>query len=145
MVRSVLTAVVCMVAMLTGAAEAAPKIPADVTATTFYQWYLNEIANDREPISDRPPYYDRHVAKALSGDLTKAMTSEDGIDEDYFLKAQDYLDKWVSTVNAAIVGTHSDSAEVLVTLGKSKASLQRLRVSMVVENGAWKIRKVRRA
>lgn len=144
-VRCLSMLLLCTLAVCPFAANATPSIPAQLSTQAFYKWYLQELAVDRDPLSDRPQQYEKHVAKGLVGDINKAMTSEDGIDSDYFLKAQDYLDDWRASVNTSVVSQRSTSAVILVKLGRDKETIRRLKVSLIVEDGAWKIRKVRLA
>lgn len=144
--KVLLVLMMCASAMFATAAHgAAPPIRAEVSTQAFYQWYLSELSGDRDPFSDHPQQYGAHVSQALVKEISTAMNSAEGLDADYFLQAQDYLDDWLGSINTSVISHHPNSALVLVTLGRDKETIRRLRITLIVENGAWKIRKVRLA
>jgi hypothetical protein len=116
---------------------------ADAAAQDFYRWYVGLMAKDREP-GDDPTAYARLVTKSLRASISRQMAAPDGMEVDYFVKAQDYLDSWVDHVTAGPATMHGDMARTTITLG-TKADEWKLLVSMVREDGAWKIAEVTRS
>lgn len=122
-------------------ADAKPAAP-DVVAATFYKWYLHSLSKDQEPLLDKKPCLAAYVSKVLINEIEKEMQSEEGLDQDYFIKAQDYLDDWEGNISTQMLPIKNNTDEVIVTLGASKESSQRLSVTLLREGNTWKIRKV---
>jgi hypothetical protein len=111
--------------------------------TAFYHWYLDELAAELDPLHDRTKI-EAYVSKALLKDLDERINSAKGIDEDYFLKAQDYLEDWASSIVVSDVRINGNTASATVTLGATKQSRHRLTVNLLSEESSWKITKVNR-
>ena len=128
-----------------GAGAAAVDVAPDKVAHDFYAWYLGELAGDRDPITLKAPLLRQYVAPALLAEIDKKMHSADGMEADYFLKTQDYLEEWVGHVSVAGPKTSGASATTLVTLGPDaagKGEVWKLRVTLAKDGAAWKIRAV---
>lgn len=117
-------------------APAAQAKPAEVVAREFYTWYVGLMPHDKEP-TDEPATYVRYVSKPLRAAIARQAAAPEVPDEDYFLKAQDYLDGWVGHVAATPAKVQGNTAQTVVTLGGAKP--WRLAVKLVREDGAWKI------
>jgi hypothetical protein len=115
----------------------------NATLTAFYHWYLDELAAELDPLHDRTKI-EAYVSKALLKDLDERINSAKGIDEDYFLKAQDYLEDWASSIVVSDVRINGNTASATVTLGATKQSRHRLTVNLLSEESSWKITKVNR-
>jgi hypothetical protein len=127
-------------------ANAAPpdteKSPATV-ATDFYRWYVKAIATNRDPIADFPTELSTYVSKSLIAEIRHAMVSEDGLEADYFIQAQDYLDDWSTNARVTRSTIHGSTATIELELGASAETRQRLALTLIREQRAWKIRTVR--
>lgn len=122
---------------------AAPTIGADIVARDFYRWYVGLMAHDKEA-GDDPRTYARYVATPLRARIQRQIDSPDGMDVDYFIKTQDYLDDWIAHVSATPARTQGATAQTIVTLGAGREAT-RLAVSLTREGGQWKIAAVKRA
>lgn len=134
------------------AAPAAPR-PPDAVAVEFYGWYLETLAADQDPLSDRHERFLSYVARDLAAQLVarlrdaqagKAGGAPDG---DYFLQAAHYDGNWLRRqVHAVTVHQRSQGrervADVIVTLGAGGEPVRTLALDMVLEGGSWKIRHV---
>jgi hypothetical protein len=110
------------------------------TLTAFYHWYLQAIAKDRNPVQD-----DRaKISDPVIRDIDRRLNSPQGLDEDYFTQAQDYLDDWLTNIVVSDVKTDGKAATAVVTLGRTKDSRHRLAVTLIDEEGNWKISGVSR-
>lgn len=120
-------------------------IPADkiaeARATDFYRWYVALLANDKIAIDD-PQHYADYVSSALRRTVKRLMASPDGLDADYFIKAQDFEDDWASRIAARVTARSAKRVKVIVTLGDGTTSPWPLDVSMVLEDGRWKVAEV---
>lgn len=128
--------------------QAADQSP-DKAAHDFYAWYLGQLAKNADPISLKAPQLKDYVSAALLAEIDRKMKSADGMDADYFLKTQDYLDGWLANVAVAPAKVAGQSATVLVTLGApggAKDELWKLRVTLALgADKHWKIRSVAKA
>ena len=113
----------------------------DVVAKDFYTWYLKELSQDHFKELE-PTKLSKYVAKGLIKEIEIKENSADGIDEDYFTKAQDYLDEWVTNIAVSDTKIQKNTASAKVTLGVSDIS--QLSLSFIKEKNEWKIRKVRK-
>jgi hypothetical protein len=122
-------------------APAAQIGPTEVLRT-FYHWYLEELTNDRNPMHDDRNTMETYVSKALLAEIRRRSEGPDGLDEDYFLKAQDYLEDWESNVRVSDVHVEGNSATAVVTLGATKESQHPLALNLTRDGTSWKISKV---
>jgi hypothetical protein len=117
----------------------------DKVATEFYGWYLETLSADQDPLSDRYHTFTRYVAKDLTERLVERLQGSPLPARDYFVQSSGYRPAWLRSVRAATMRERAGSADVLVTLGdgaEESGPRQVLALSMVMENGAWKIRRV---
>jgi hypothetical protein len=122
------------------ATEAAP----DIAAQEFYEWYLRLLVESKDPMHDEAAVLSKYVSGTLVKEIERKIHSPDGMESDYFIRAQDYLDDWPSNVSVAAPHVNGATATVTVGLGAAKPSAYRLTVTLVKEKGTWKIRKVAR-
>jgi hypothetical protein len=123
--------------------------PPEVVASEFYIWYLQTLSADQDPLSDRYDTFSRYVAKELAARLVERLQGGRLPASDYFIQSVSYRPAWLRSVRAATVRQRAGAAEVLVTLGEGSDETredsgprQVLALSMVLENGVWKIRRV---
>lgn len=106
----------------------------------FYQRYMQALArNDFDQI--KPDHLQQYLTPSLVELLTKSENSKGGLDEDYFIKAQDYLDDWVTHIQAREMKATQNSADISVTLGENEP--QQLEVHLKAHNHRWCINSVK--
>jgi hypothetical protein len=115
---------------------------ADTTVVSFYDWYLHDLNNGQDPISTDPVTLSKYVAKSLIQEIKRKIDSPDGMERDYFIQAQDYMDDWLGHVTVVRSSQTADRGSVDVTLGRRDETKQRLHVLLLKEAGVWKIRHV---
>jgi len=123
------------------ATSAEAQTPAHVVAA-FYHWYLAQMAADTDPWEHDLDGLSAFVAPGLIEDIQRQRTSPGGLDEDYFIKSQDYLDSWTTQIVTKPISAGGRFAVVNVTLGKAPDDHLKLRVTLVAAGKAWKILKV---
>jgi hypothetical protein len=121
----------------------------DAVAAEFYDWYLETLGADQDPLSDRYERFNAYVARPLVDQLlkrlqdTRAGRAPAG---DYFLQAARIPGAWLhGRVRAVTLRRQARSADVLVTLDGDGDAKHDLVLTMVLDNGTWKIRHVNRA
>jgi hypothetical protein len=129
-------------------AKAGARAP-DLVAAEFYGWYLESLGADQDPLSDRYDTFTRYVSRELAARLVARLQGGRPPRIDYFTQSSSYRPAWRRSVRAAIMRQRAGAADVLVTLGDAGEGdenrggpRQVLALSMVLENGAWKIRQV---
>jgi hypothetical protein len=128
-------------------AKTAARAP-DAVAAEFYGWYLDTLSADQDPLSDRYDTFTRYVARDLAARLVERLQGGRAARGDYFTQSASYRPAWLRHVHTATMRQQAGTADVLVTLGggadahEDSGPRQVLALSMVLENGAWKIRRV---
>jgi hypothetical protein len=112
------------------------------TLTSFYRWYLQEFAKSRDPLHDDPAKIEGYVSKKLLREIDRLNKSSEGLDADYFIRAQDYLEDWASNIVVSDVQIKDRTASATVTLGATKESRYPLKLNLSKEGDVWKIAKV---
>lgn len=120
----------------------APLAP-DATVSAFYGWYLHALSADHDPLHDDKAQLSTYVSTALIREIERQINSPNGLDADYFIQSQDYLDDWLTNISVTKTTINGDTASVVVTLGTTKESIWKLGVTLKKERNLWKIRKVR--
>jgi hypothetical protein len=139
--------------LLACAAQAAPHADAphvntpsqrtpDAIAVEFYGWYLDTLSADQDPLSDRYATFTRYVAKPLAARLIERLKSGHPPESDYFIQSTGYREAWLRGLQAKLVRERGGTAEVRITLGQDERTMRVLALTMVLEDGAWKIRSV---
>src|SRR5262249_1274886 len=101
-----------------------------------------DLANHHVPLTDDRTKMASFVGRGLLRDLDRRLKSPEGFDEDYFIRAQDYLEDWPQNIVVSNVRTNSKTASALVTLGAIAESKQQLGLRLLTESGRWKISRV---
>ncbi|NHZ34624.1 DUF3828 domain-containing protein [Massilia rubra] len=133
----------CILACLSFPALAAELPSPAVTTSDFYKWYIHSLVANHQPLSDEKVKLGTYVSKSLIAEIEKRMNSEDGLDADYFIQAQDYFDDWEKNISVTKSRISGNTATVRVTLGASKESIHHLELTLKKEDSVWKIRRVR--
>jgi hypothetical protein len=109
------------------------------TTEAFYKWYVKSLADNKVPLDDDVEHLKSFVAESLIKDIDKQAKSEDGLEEDYFIKSQDYDDSWLTSVKVADLGTKGVAAKESVVLGTTEDNAQRLTVALSKGKDGWRI------
>jgi hypothetical protein len=133
----------CCVAAV-GQEAASATVKPDVAAAAFYKWYLNQLEENHDPLRGDQKSLVPYVSASLLREITLKMQSPDGMDADYFIQAQDYLDDWLEHISTSDTRVQAGVATTVVSLGERPERRYRLSVTLVKEAGVWKIRRVKR-
>ncbi|KGF81901.1 hypothetical protein IA69_10025 [Massilia sp. JS1662] len=133
-----------MLLVCLSARAAALRAP-DTVAAEFYGWYLQTLDADQDPLSDRYDRLNAYVAKPLVDQLVKRLQEKTNQAGDYFLQSPRIHGAWLrSRVQAVTLRRQARSADVLVTLDGDGDAKHEVVLTMVLDNGTWKIRHVNR-
>lgn len=134
----VFSALVLIVAALLFSDHVAAQTP-EAQARSFYAWYLHELNAERNPIADSGGLR-KYVTTRMVRSIERALKSEDGIDADIFIDAQDFDPLWEKNISTSKAAVRSTSATLTVTLkGGPNFGTKRLRLALKKEGGVWKI------
>jgi hypothetical protein len=126
-------------ALAAPARHVAARSPVGVTAA-FYDWYITKFRSDHDPMFELRSGAQAWVSAKLL-DEVDANLDEHVSDDDEFLHVDDVV-RPCHSLEATPLGEGPDGAEVAVTLGARTTPPWQLRVSLVKEGGAWRIRRV---
>jgi hypothetical protein len=127
-------------------ARAAALRAPETVAAEFYGWYLQTLDADQDPLSDRYDRLNAYVAKPLVDQLVKRLQEQKAAAGDYFLQSPRIHGAWLrGRVQAVTLRRQARSADVLVTLDGDGDAKHEVVLTMVLDNGTWKIRHVNRA
>lgn len=116
-------------------ATSCPETPSD-TAKSFYFDYLSSYMNGKDDLKKQ--YIKEYSTEKLISKLKHAKS----VSEDYFLKTQDYYDEWLSSIDVKSVNSNNESSNLILTLGETQESYQKLNVKLIKIDGCWKISSV---
>ena len=91
----------------------------DAVTKSFYTWYLQQIAGNHDPLTTRDPQLRTYVSAPLLREIRQRMASPEGLDADYFIQAQDYLDQWLGKIATSETHVRGATAMTVVTLVSS--------------------------
>ncbi|MFF7707492.1 DUF3828 domain-containing protein [Pseudomonas sp. NPDC007930] len=112
------------------------------TTEKFYAWYMDSFSKDQAPLNDDVAQMKQYVADALLDDLRKQMNSDEGLEEDYFVKSQDYDDTWLTHIKVVERSAKASSATEEVTLGTTQDNSVIVSVTLAKGKDGWRITKV---
>jgi hypothetical protein len=94
-----MTLLILSIQCFAGTAELAVPQSAKTTVVAFYKWYLHALAADKEPLEDDRAELARYVSLPLLREIDRRIHSDEGMDADYFIQAQDVLPDWLCCTN----------------------------------------------
>jgi hypothetical protein len=121
--------------------NAASQAP-EQAAVQFYRWYMQSLALNQDPLQQSPVQMSAYVEKALMKDL-KRRSGRKGLHADYFIQAQEFMEDWATDIKAVRPVIQGNLASVVVLLGATPDTRRILALTMVREEGNWKISMVR--
>ena len=125
----------------------APAATPEAAVRLFYPWYLGEMLKGRVPLTEERMH--DYVAEDTLRDIAFMMNRPNGgkrgLQEDYFLQAKDYFDDWTDHIAVSEVTIDGDTASALVALGDPAQGTRRLALTLLREDGGWKISRVNAA
>ena len=129
------------------AATAAPAATPEAAVRLFYPWYLGEMMKGGVPITEERmrDYVAEDTQRDIAFMMKRPNGGKQGLQEDYFLRAKSYFDDWADYIAVSEVTIDGDTASALVALGDPAQGTHRLALTLVREDGGWKISRVNEA
>jgi hypothetical protein len=120
------------------------KLPPDVIASEFYEWYLHMLDVGHEPLFDDKAVLSSYVSKELIRDLQRKMKHSKDSDIDYFTQTVDFDTAWAMHMSASKPEINGNTATVVIFMtGESNTTSQNLTLTLTQEGNIWKIREIR--
>lgn len=135
------TALIAAVIVILPANSRAQTSTPQQTVRSFYKWYVHEVNADRYPLKNKVTLQ-KYVTGRLIARIRKAQASEDGLDADYFLSAQDFDKDWERNITVSNLVVKGDTTTLSVLLDGKLIPKHRLKVVLKKEGGSWKIDRV---
>jgi ABC-type transporter MlaC component len=123
-------------------AEDRPPTPPERVVRDFYQWYVQALVQNRDPFTQDRAQLKRYVSERLLREIDHARKGPDGLDGDPFVDAQDFDKDWAKNISVSAPVINGKRATTVVELSGKEMGTRKLQVTLVQENGAWKVDKV---
>ena len=122
----------------------APAATPEAAVRLFYPWYLGEMTKGRVPLTEERmhDYVAEDTLRDIAFMMKRPIGGKPGLQADYFLQAKDYFDDWADHIAVSEVTIDGDDASALVALGDPAQGTKRLALTLVREDGGWKIARV---
>jgi hypothetical protein len=114
----------------------------ETTATNFYRWYLKSLRLEQDPFNEGSDTLKKFVSTKLIHEIKEKMKREGGLEEDYFIQAQDWSQEWENKIAVGKASIKNHKATTIVSLDAVVDEKQKLKITMIMESGTWKIRSV---
>ncbi|ATZ12613.1 DUF3828 domain-containing protein [Erwinia amylovora] len=114
------------------------------TTSDFYHWYLQELNQNKYPLTSSAANDKDRLKKWVSPELLNklgGLLSENDLDAEYFTDAQDIFDDWVNNISTHQVEQTEHKAEVKLQLGAGEIK-KTYDISLDDNHGCWKMNHV---
>ncbi len=119
----------------------AAKTPEE-TIRSFYHWYIGSLIDGGSPMQTKRSEMKQFVTERFLSEIERTAKEVDGLGADPFIQAQDFDNAWKSNIAVSNLKTTGSHATAGVEL-KGKDLSRKLTVSLVREQGTWKLDQVR--
>ena len=126
--------------LLTSLAQAQERAPQRVLQD-FYQWYVQALAADTDPFTDKRAELKKYATDRLIRQVEKAR-KDGSLGADPFLDAQDFDKAWAKNIKVSGEKIDGQVATANVELKGPEMGTKKLAVTLRQEGGSWKVDKV---
>src|SRR5712692_2521771 len=140
----------------TGAQHSTESKPAvrspEIVLKEFYKWYIHAGSHDIDPLKKDKATLMKYVTVRFIREIERndKLPEGEGFDADYFLQTQDPLPSsqanneadWLKSISVSKVALKGSTATAIVTF---LDGYPKVKVSLILEGGVWKIDKVKDA
>jgi Protein of unknown function (DUF3828) len=112
--------------------------PAD-TIRNLYGWYVRELKVGVDPLHERRTELKQFVTESLLTSIDNLRTGAGSLDGDSLLQAQQFDQDWASKIAIDKLETRGRTATARVILTGRLLGERRLNVSLIKEEGRWKV------
>lgn len=122
----------------------------EIVLREFYKWYIHAGSHDIDPFKTDKASLRKYVTVRFIREIERndKLPEGQGFDADYFLQTQDPLPssqanneaEWLKSISVSKITLKGTTATAIVTFFDG---YPKVRVSLILEAGAWKIDKVK--
>lgn len=112
--------------------------PAD-TIRSLYGWYVRELKAGVDPLHERRTELKQFVTEALLTSIDNLRVGSNSLDGDSLLDPQRFDEDWASRIAIDKIETRGRTATARVILTGRMLGERRLNVSLIKEDGRWKV------
>ena len=123
------------------AGEAADKSPKE-SIRAFYHWYMGIVIAGKSPMETSRSEMKKFVTERFLNEIDQTSKETNGLGADPFLQSQDTDNDWQTNIIVSKLQTTGSTATAQVEL-KGKDLSRKLSVSLVQEQGTWKLDQVK--
>ena len=134
--------VLCGMLSVSPQIAAAAEIAPEQVIRDFYRWYVEAVASNRDPLTEKRAELKRYATARLLGEIDGMVKGPEGLNGDYFLDAQDIDKDWAKNIKVSTPAIRGNRATADVELTGKELGMRQLRVSLAREKGSWKVDKV---
>jgi hypothetical protein len=120
--------------------RAVAKTPEE-TIRAFYHWYMGIVIAGESPMQTKRSEIKQFVTTRFLNEIDRRTKESNGLGADPFLQSQDTDNAWKSNIAVSNLKTTGSHATAAVKL-KGKGLSRKLTVSLVREQGTWKLDQV---
>lgn len=146
--------IVALVSTSVGAQRPTASTPAvrspEIVLKEFYKWYIIAGSHDIDPLKADKATLKKYVTVRFIREIERndRLPEGQGFDADYFLQTQDPLPSadanneadWLKSISVSKVALKATAATAIVTF---LDGYPKVKVSLILEGGVWKIDKVK--
>ncbi len=124
----------------------------EIVLKEFYKWYIHAGSHDIDPFKKDKATLRKYVTVRFIREIERndKLPEGEGFDADYFLQTQDPLPSsganneadWLKSISVSKVAIKGTTATAIVTFFDG---YPKVKVSLILEGGVWKIDKVKDA
>ena len=128
----------CIYPAQAGSADKAPK----ESIRAFYHWYMEAVIAGESPMQTKRKDMKQFVTDRFLNEIDQTTKETNGLGADPFLQSQDTDNGWKSNIAVTKLKITGSTATAKVEL-KGKDLSRKLSVSLVHEQGIWKLDQVK--
>ena len=123
-------------------AEEHPNASPERVIHDFYQWYVQALLQNGEPLTQNRARLKRFVSERLIKEIDRARKGPDGLDGDPFVDAQDFDKEWAKNISVSHLVLNGKTATAVVELKSKEMGTRKLNLTLVQTSDGWKVDRV---
>jgi hypothetical protein len=133
--RALMVCAIVSLSLLSCAGTAGPE----ETIRNLYGWYVRELKNNVNPLTDRRTELKQFLSKRMLTSIDNLRLSSDGFDGNALLDPRRFDQDWHSRIAIKQIKTRGQTATARVTLSGRLLGQQIFNVGLIKEDHLWKV------
>lgn len=110
---------------------------------SFYTWYLKSKSENKDPVIGKSETLNQYLSPELLVSIKTQTESKYGLDYDYFLKTQEYMDSWINDISVSNITSFNSISKETVTFAKNTEEEYSLEIILSKKDKCWFFSKVK--